>query len=344
MRRALGPFLTTGVALVAATVVVANPLAPPSRDMQISTTQLSTSPDLLSPSDKSLLSALTPQLAAAGIGPALAQILAALAADADRISREVSTAAGAEPPLAVTLAEQTAYRPEPITPTVVESANAAPEVSFTGFTAAVAPSAVVQAINGLVSDTGYLGGKVVEAAFAVVDVIVRVPQFVITALVDVLHGDFAGVVDTIRSVVRAVLGPGLIILDGIRDVIFGRTSEAAAPPAALKGAISPAAATPSKNTEAPPPSTEPSSGDTTAPAGREGKAGPARKRESVPSPASLKPTTTSAATKTTDSTGQETDTTTSKPRSSKPATGAGHAKGGTARGAKSAAGSGSSAG
>ncbi len=93
MRRALGPFLTTGVALVAATVVVANPpLAPPSRDMQISTTQLSTSPDLLSPSDKSLLSALTPKLPSSDIGPALAQILAALAADADRISREVSSA------------------------------------------------------------------------------------------------------------------------------------------------------------------------------------------------------------------------------------------------------------
>lgn len=60
--------------------------------MQISTTQLSTSPDLLSPSDKSLLSALTPKLPSSDIGPALAQILAALAADADRISREVSSA------------------------------------------------------------------------------------------------------------------------------------------------------------------------------------------------------------------------------------------------------------
>jgi len=73
MHRALGPFLTTGVALVAATVVVANPVAPPSRDMQISTTQLSTSPDLLSPSDKSLLSALTPQLPVSELGPALAR-------------------------------------------------------------------------------------------------------------------------------------------------------------------------------------------------------------------------------------------------------------------------------
>ena len=341
MRRALGPFLTTGVALVAATVVVANPLAPPSRDMQISTTQLSTSPDLLSPSDKSLLSALTPQLAAAGIGPALAQILAALAADADRISREVSSETGTAPPLTVALAEQTAYRPEPAAPSFIESTNAA-LAAPANFASEVVSSEVVSVINGLVADTGYLGGKVVEAAFAVVDVIIRVPQFVLTAVLDLLHGDFAGVVKTIQNAVRAFWGPGLIILDGIRDVLYGRRAPAVPPPAALKALVG--AATPSKNTEAPPPSTEPSSGDTTAPAGREGKAGPARKRESVPSPASLKPTTTSAATKTTDSTGQETDTTTSKPRSSKPAPGAGHAKGGTARGAKSAAGSGSSAG
>ncbi len=340
MRRALGPFLTTGVALVAATVVVANPLAPPSRDMQISTTQLSTSPDLLSPSDKSLLSALTPQLPTAGIGPALAQILAALAADADRISREVSSEIGTAPPLTMALAEQTAYRPEPVAPSFIESTNAA-LAAPTGFASEVVSSQVVSAINGLVADTGYLGGKVVEAAFAVVDVIVRVPQFVFTAVLDLLSGDIAGVVETIRNVVRAFWGPGLIILDGIRDVLYGRHPAAVAPPAALKALV--AAATPRKHTETPPASTEPSAGDPTAPpAARDAKAGSARKHESVPSPASLKLTTT--ATKTADSTGQDTDTATPKPRSSsKPATGAGHGKAGSARGGKSSASGGSSA-
>src|SRR4051812_2649289 len=173
MRRALGPFLTTGVALVAATVVVAKPLAPPSRDMQISTTQLSTSPDLLSPSDKTLLSALTPKSPISDIGPALAQIFAALAADADRISREVSSAISPQPQAIAASTEQTAYRPEPIAPGFVESANATPAPS--SFASAVVSSEVVQALNGLVLDTSYLGGKVVEAAYAVVAVIIRVP-------------------------------------------------------------------------------------------------------------------------------------------------------------------------
>ena len=222
MRRALGPFLTTGVALVAATVVVANPVAPPSRDMQISTTQLSTSPDLLSPSDKSLLSALTPQLPVAGLGPALAQILAALAADADRISREVTSEVDPPGPVATPLAEQTAYHPEALVGPVLESPNAAQSAAVTNFSPTSVANDVVDALNGLVLDTGYLGGKVVEAAYTLVDVIIRTPQFLVTAALDLLNGDVAGAIDTVKSAIKAFFGPGLILLDGIRDVLYGR--------------------------------------------------------------------------------------------------------------------------
>lgn len=327
MRRALGPILTTGVALVAATVVVANPLAPPSRDMQISTTQLSTSPDLLSPSDKSLLSALTPKLAISDIGPALAQILAALAADADRISREVSSAISPDPVAVAALPEQTAYRPEPIAPGFVESANATPPAT-TGFASAVVSSDVVQAINGLVLDTSYLGGKVVEAAYAVVDVIIRVPQFVITAALDLLAGDIAGALDTVKDAIRAFWGPGLIILDGIRDVLYGRRTPAIPPPAALKKLF--AAATPSSDVTTKPTVTEPSTDTTTTtPSGRD-KAASARKRETAPTAASLKP----SASKSTDS-GTDTATSTKGRGNSKPTTGSTRSKAGSARDSKS---------
>ncbi|WP_179471695.1 hypothetical protein [Mycolicibacterium vinylchloridicum] len=234
MRRALGPFLTTGVALVAATVVVANPLAPPSRDMQISTTQLSTSPDLLSPSDKSLLSALTPQLPVSNLGPALAQILAALAADADRISREVASAIGPDVVVAAAAPEQTAYRPEPVVAPFIESPNAASLAASTGFASAVASSDVVQVLNGLVADTSYLGGKVVEASVALVQVIIRVPEFVIVAVVDLLNGNITGALDTVKAAIKAFFGPGLIILDGIRDVLYGRQAPAVPPTAAKR--------------------------------------------------------------------------------------------------------------
>ena len=314
---------------MAATVVVANPLAPPSRDMQISTTQLSTSPDLLSPSDKSLLSALTPKVGISDIGPALAQILAALAADADRISREVSSAISPEAPAVAAMPEQTAYRPGPIAAPFLESANATPAPS-TNFASAVVSSDVVQAINGLVLDTSYLGGKVVEAAYAVVDVIIQVPQFVINAALDLLAGDIAGAIDTVKSAIRAFWGPGLIILDGIRDVLYGRRPPAIPAPSSLKRLV--ASATASSGTETKPPATDPST-DTTTPttsSGGDNKADSARKRDTAPSAASLKPSASKSA-----NSDSDTATSTKGAGSSKPSTGTSRSKAGSARNSKS---------
>ncbi|PND54751.1 hypothetical protein CRM90_26375 [Mycobacterium sp. ENV421] len=315
--------------------------------MQISTTQLSTSPDLLSPSDKSLLSALTPKLPSSDIGPALAQILAALAADADRISREVSSAISPEPSVVATLPEQTAYRPDPIGSGVVELANATPAPSTTGFVTSVVSSDVVQALNGLVLDTSYLGGKVVEAAYAVVAVIIRVPQFVVTAALDVLNGDIAGALDTVKAAIRAFWGPGLIILDGIRDVLYGRRTPAIPPPSALKNLV--ASATASAGTEAEPATSEPATDTATpAPSGQNNKAGSARKPDITPTAASLRPTTTTTTT-TTKSTGSSNSgadaTTPAKARSdSKPTTGTTRSVAGSARDSKSSSSSSSSAG
>lgn len=283
MRRALGPFLTTGVALVAATVVVANPVVPPSRDMQISTTQLSTNPDLLSPSDKSLLSALTPQLPVSGIGPALAQILAALAADAERINREVTSAIGPEAVTAAALPEQTAYRPDAIAAPFVESANATAVAADLGFASEVSSSAVVQVLSGLVADTSYLGGRVVEASYALVEVIFRVPEFVVTAVLDLLHGDITGALDTVKSAIKAFFGPALTILDGIRDVLYGRQTPPVPPPSAAKSPAAQITVVTGK----------PATGVPTRPS-QDTKAGSARKVVESPSASVLRPTGTAS--------------------------------------------------
>jgi hypothetical protein len=322
MQRALAPFLTTGVALVAAAVVVANPLAPPSRDMQISTTQLSTSPDLLSPSDKSLLSALTPRLSAESIAPALAQILAALAADADRISREVTSAVTPEVVAAAALPEQTAYRPEPLGPPFIESPNATPVAAATGFASAVSGSTVVQVLNGLVADTGYLGGKVVEASVALVQVIIRVPEFVVTAVLDLLNGDIAGALDTVKSVIKAFFGPGLIILDGIRDVLYGRTPPPVPPPTAAKRFVAQVTGGAVE---------QPATGGSARPS-RDDKAESGRKQTATPSAAVLRPTGTTAKPATSDQA-----PTSAKAHSSKPASGSTRSTAGSARDSKSGA-------
>ena len=130
MRKAMGPILTTGVALVAAAVVVANPLTPPVRDLQISTTQLSTSPEALIPFDKNVLKSIPAQAGGSNVGAALAQILGALAAEADRIGSEVNSGDNAFPvPVA---AEQTPnfYTPATEAPAIA-TPNGPPSASST---------------------------------------------------------------------------------------------------------------------------------------------------------------------------------------------------------------------
>ena len=316
--------------MVAATVVVANPVAPPSRDMQISTTQLSTSPDLLSPSDKSLLSALTPQLPLAGIGPSLAQILAALAADADRISREVASEVGPEASVSAALPEQTAYRLGLTGTSFIESPNTTP-ISTTSIATSVVSSDVVQVLNNLLEDGSYLGGKVVEAAFAVVDIIIRVPQSVVTAALDLLKGDIAGALDTVTSVIKAFFGPGLSVLDGIRDVFFGRLPPPTPAPTAAKSVVTQSTATAADR---------PATGGTARPS-RDGKGGSARKPDVAPSAAGLRPTGT--APKSAAASDPATTTSAKTHSTSKPATSSTRSTAGSARDLKSGASADSSA-
>ncbi len=294
MRRAMGPFLTTGVALVAATVVVANPLTPPSRDMQISTTQLSTSPGMLTPFDKSLLNAIVPQFPPAGIGPALAQILAALAADADRISREVNSGGAVEETTTAAAPELSTYRPPTDNP-LVESVGATPDASITGLAPPLTNPAVQAVVSGLVADTSYLGGKVVEAAYAVVDVIIRVPEAVIAAALALLHGDVAGALAVAKSAIQAFFGPGLIILDGIRDIIQQHLPPLPAAAAAETAADTGGVTLPGGTDQPTSPDPAPAADADNAPAvpGRTGNGGSARKRAATESLIALRPTTSS---------------------------------------------------
>lgn len=300
MRRAMGPFLTTGVALVAAIVVVANPVTPASRDMQISTTQLSTSPGMLTPFDKSLLNAITPQFPPAGIGPALAQILAALAADADRISREVNSEVTPDgPAVAVAASDQGAYHPGPIEGLSTESANATPVSSTTGFAPATVSTEVQQALSGLVADTSYLGGKVVEAAYAAVDLIIRVPQYVITAVMALLNGNVGEVLDTVRSAIKAFFGPGLIIIGGIVDILHNRLPPLPGAAAATDVVAADSTATTTQPTgtgATTQPSTDPSTAEQSDQApklpGASATGTSARKQATAGTPARLRPTST----------------------------------------------------
>ena len=123
---------------MAAAVVVANPVAPPVRDLQISTTQL-TNPDALIPFDKNLLKSISQPSEATTFNAALAQILGALAAQADRIGTEVNSDLSA-PPAPPTSASQTPpiYAPSSADVPPGATPNGTPSASTTVVPAAVA--------------------------------------------------------------------------------------------------------------------------------------------------------------------------------------------------------------
>ncbi len=221
MRKAMGPVLTTGVALVAAAVVVANPIAPPVRDLQISTTELSTSPGSLIPFDKNLLKSITQPSPSATFAAALAQILGALAAESDRIGTEVNSGVSTLPDPASAAASRTpsAFVPVPAAPSDA-TPSGAPSTATTLLPAAAAASApVFQQVASVVSaETTYLGNQVVEAAYATVDALVNTPYLIIQAVKAVLVGDLSTAVATIVQAIKAFIHPGLVLVGDFGNV------------------------------------------------------------------------------------------------------------------------------
>ncbi|WP_328359735.1 hypothetical protein OG976_07005 [Mycobacterium sp. NBC_00419] len=234
MRKAMGPILTTGVALVAAAVVVANPVVPPIRDMQISTTQLSTSPESLIPFDKSLLNSISQQTAP--FGSALAQILGALAAEADRIGSEVNSATYDAAPAPAGALVPPAYNPAAAVPFVETNGAPSAAAAAAALPAASVTADVQQVVTNLVQDTTYLGSKVVEAAYAYVDVLVNTPNLIAKAILALVKGDLVSALTTIVEAIKAFFSPGLILIGGLQDIIDSLTGQSSIP-------LTPAAAT-----------------------------------------------------------------------------------------------------
>ncbi len=233
---------------MAAAVVVANPVAPPVRDLQISTTQLSTSPEALIPFDKNLLKSISQPTSS--FNAALAQILGALAAEADRIGTEVNSNVSGPVTPASAAASQTppAFVPSPVDVAPGATSNGTPSASTAVVAAAVAASPTMQLVfSAVAADTAYLGNKVAEAAYAAVTAIVSTPDLILRAVKAVLIGDLAGAYATIVQAIKSFFDPGLILVGGI-DQVVGKY----APPPTNPTATASAAAASSSRVAAPP--------------------------------------------------------------------------------------------
>ena len=246
MRRVIGPILTTGAALLAACVVVANPIVVPRADVQIPAFTLSAGNDETGGMlDPAFLNAIAPAPSESD-NPfsVFKQLITSLAADATSVGRNAIVDAFVAGLASVTQPELTAasapYAAPPVDPYPANlpalAASLAPglDISSLNPVAAAVPAAtadpslavaaavapvVREIVSSLVADVGYVSNGLISAAFAVGALVATEPVLVVNTLSALVGGDLNGAVENAVKVVVAPFGPAGILLNTLRAVI-----------------------------------------------------------------------------------------------------------------------------
>ena len=238
MRRTLGPILTTGVALTAAGVVVANPIVAPRSDIQIPSVALSAGTgDAISMLDQAFLDAIAPA-PPESTHPfsVLKQLVSSLAADASYMGKNAIVDAFVAGVTAVSEPELTAASTPYFTPLspemamsilpgldlssitpVSDAVQALPDLA-SAVTDTVAP-AVKSFVGGIINDVGYVGGELVAAAFAAGALVANEPRLIGDTLKALVKGDFSGALENAVKAVTAPFGPPIIIVNAVATLI-----------------------------------------------------------------------------------------------------------------------------
>lgn len=259
VRRVVGPILTTGVALAASAVVVANPIVSTRADVQIPAVALSAgSGDPTSMLDQEFLDAIAPaEPESTSPFSVLKQLITSLAADATHLGKNAIvgafvagvTAVSSDPELT---ASSTPYLPPSSSSLLGESpaviASVLPGLDMPAVTAAVSAvsdfaakpalpelpdlsavsgiaPAVTSLVSGLVDDVGYVGKEVVAAAFAAGAVVAAQPGLIVDTVVALAKGDVKGALTKAITVVTSSLGPPTIVVNALRTVVENRFAE-----------------------------------------------------------------------------------------------------------------------
>lgn len=281
MRGVIGPILTTGVSLVTAGIVVANPIVAPRADIAIPAVQLSAgNSETIGMLDQAFLDAIAP-------GPAgssnpfsiLKQLITGLASDATSLGRNAvfdafvaGVAAVSQPELTASSypfiaapviapasilpggfaaglpakVDSGATGPAIVTP-VPTAADISDVLSGAGFDVdgLVAP-VVRDLVSSIVADIEYVGNGLVAAAFAAGALVAYQPVLIAKTLTALVNGDFEGALSNAVKVVVAPLGPPAMVYDTLRNVVIKHLTpppSAVAPaPAAQPVPVSPVSA------------------------------------------------------------------------------------------------------
>ena len=264
MRRVIGPILTTGVSLVTAGVVVANPIVVPRADVAIPAVQLSAgNAETIGMLDQAFLDAIAP-------GPGgssnpfsvLKDLISGLAADATSMGKDVIVDAFVAGVAAVSPPELTAasspYVPIAATPVPDFFAITDPHdlgalvPSVADVTAAAADSSefvandvvpvVRELVASLAADVEYVSTGLIEAAFAVGALVAHEPILIVRTFTALVSGDFEGALANAVKAVVAPLGPPAMVYNTLRTVVVKYLSPAPRNPAASAPAPAPASA------------------------------------------------------------------------------------------------------
>src|SRR5262245_17025130 len=225
MRAVIRPVVATGVALVGAAVIVANPVMLPSADVAIraqqSPAEVRRDLYLFDPAFLEALAEESPQ-PTEPMEP-LPRLVAAMTGDEAPVSREAIARAYAAG-VAVASGPSLTGSSVPNLPAGAGPSNP------------MADQAQVfqQTLQDLVDGVQHVGADVVAAAFAAGAVAAAMPALIADPLTSAKIGDLAAALYSAVSAVVAPLGPPALALDAIRAIIENRV-------AAVPGAPPPAA-------------------------------------------------------------------------------------------------------
>lgn len=265
MRRAIGPIVTTGVAMVAAGVVVANPILAPRGDVQIPAVSLSagTADNML---DQSFLDAIAPAPPQSNSPfSVLKQLVSALAADATYLGKNaiidafvagVGVVTGPQlSPSTTTVVPPVAPPLLPVAPVVVppppDLSNLIPAIAphvDASVMASTIPSVpaelantastfingsvvpvVEQVVSAIAYDATYVGKNVLTAAFTVGVAVAAQPGLIGDTLEALVNGDIKGALQSaVKAVVTAVEAPftsSMLIINAVKDIIENHLGE-----------------------------------------------------------------------------------------------------------------------
>ena len=229
---------------------MANPIIAPHSDVQIPAVQLSAGTgDAIGMLDQAFLDAIAPA-PPESTNPlsVLKQLITSLAADASDAGKTAiinafvaGITAVSEPELTATTVpyEAPAVSPPAVPPLSPDLAmSVLPGLDLNSIipandgisslpnltsvvTDTVAP-AVTSFVSSLIRDAGYVGGRLVAAAFATGAMVANEPALIGATLTALVQGDFTGALQSAVKAVIAPFGPPVIILDAVATVIEKR--------------------------------------------------------------------------------------------------------------------------